>query len=268
MKKNILLIFTTILFLSIFLYFKTTPNNKPQSLTNQNINYYKKENTNRYNLYQNKNKHLKKEDIITYVNIGIDKPPYTNTKKAKFLNTTYILVNKYNYLDKNYIPKNLDTINRNFSLPNKKLVHEAKIAFEQMAQDAKRNNLNIRAISTYRTYSYQKELYDNYVKNSSIEEADKYSARAGYSEHQTGLVVDCDNKINYYENFEKTPEFKWMQQNAHKYGFILRYPKNKEYITGYNYESWHYRYVGSIIATYIQKNNITFEEYYVKFIDN
>ena len=136
-----------------------------------------------------------------------------------------------------------------------------------MAQKAKEQNLNIRVISSYRTYNYQKQLYNNYVTNSSIQKADEYSARAGFSEHQTGLSIDCDNKIDYYENFEKTPEFKWMQENAHKFGFILRYPKNKEYITGYNYESWHYRYVGTTIATYIKKNNITLEEYYVKFID-
>ena len=94
-----------------------------------------------------------------------------------------------------------------------------------------------------------------------------YSARPGYSEHQTGLVIDIDNYNDDYENFDKTKEFEWMNNNSYKYGFILRYPKGKTDITGYDYESWHYRYVGKEIAKYIYENNITFDEYYAKFID-
>ena len=99
------------------------------------------------------------------------------------------------------------------------------------------------------------------------EKADTYSARPGHSEHQTGLAVDVYNGNDDYNNFENTKEYKWMQKNAHKYGFILRYPKHKEKETTYQYESWHYRYVGEKIATYIKEHNISFEEYYVQFIE-
>ena len=272
MKKIILL--TLIIFIfSIGGYFMLKKDNtitekeKILNLDKQTIEYYKEKNIDRYISYKEKNPSLSIEEIITHVNIGLDHKHYTNTKPSTNLNTNYILVNKYNYLDKDYIPKNLEEIDNNYSVPGKKLVKDAKDAFENLAQNAKKDGFNIRAISTYRTYSYQKGLYDNYVKNYTQEDADTYSARPGFSEHQTGLAVDVDNTKEYFENFEKTKEFNWMQENAYKYGFILRYPKDKEYITTYSYEAWHYRYVGVDIASYITKNNLTFEEYYVKFID-
>lgn len=198
-------------------------------------------------------------------NINIE-PYYSNIKETPYLNKNYILVNKNLRLSEQYIPNNLETINKEYTSGNKQLVKEAKNALELMLQDAKKNNLNIRVISAYRSYNYQKVLYDNYCLKDGIEKADTYSARPGHSEHQTGLVIDVDNYKTNYENFEYTKEFEWMQNNSYKYGFILRYPKNKENITGYIYESWHYRYVGKDIANYIKKHNITFDEYYVQFI--
>lgn len=268
MKKLILLVLVFIIFLlGMICIIKKDKNKKYCFNNNQTVSFYKKELLNRYIYYKEKNNNLSDEDIITYVNIGLDKDEYTYTKPTKYLDSSYILVNKYNYLNKEYVPKALEEIDSKYSLPGKKLVRDARIAFENMARAAKEEGLNIRAISTYRTYSYQKELYDNYVKDEGIKKADTYSARPGFSEHQTGLVVDCDNKVDYYENFEKTKEFLWMDKNAFKFGFILRYPKGKENITKYSYESWHYRYVGVEIASFIKKNNITFEEYYVRFID-
>ena len=137
-----------------------------------------------------------------------------------------------------------------------------------MAKDASKKNLNIIAISAYRSYEYQNTLYNNYVKIDSKKKADTYSARPGYSEHQTGLAVDIYNGDLDYNNFEQTKEFEWMQENAHKYGFILRYPKDKVEQTGYQYESWHYRYVGINVAEYIYKNKISYDEYYIQNLDN
>ena len=94
----------------------------------------------------------------------------------------------------------------------------------------------------------------------------KCSAKAGHSEHQTGLSVDVMGSNNDYDQFEKSKEFDWMKNNSYKYGFILRYPKGKEYITGFKYEPWHYRYVGKDIASIIYTEGITLEEYYKKYI--
>ena len=202
------------------------------------------------------------KQIIKNVNMNLDQKKYEYTIKAKNLNTNKILVNKYYYLDENYVPNNLEEIDKEYSKGGIKLVKEAKEAFQELSKKARESNLNIIAMSAYRSYQYQVTLYNNYVKQDGKEEADAYSARPGYSEHQTGLATDVYNQKETYTNFEKTEEFKWMQENAYKFGFILRFPKGKEEETGYQYESWHYRYVGKEAAKYIKENNITFEEYY------
>ena len=230
------------------------------------INYFNIDYIDRYIAYKKKNPKLSNNDIVLRVNMGIDKDFYTNIKKAINLNTNYILVNKFYYLDQNYIPENLEEIDSKYSVPGKKLVNVARISFEFLAKKAYEEGYHIRAVSTYRSYSYQTNLYNNYVSQDGVEEADKYSARAGFSEHQTGLAVDVDNRETDFNNFESTKEFNWMLENAHKYGFILRYPKGKEFITGYIYEPWHFRYVGVEVATYIYQNDLTYEEYYFKFI--
>lgn len=231
------------------------------------IDYFNYNYLDRYVSFKTSNPSLSDTDIITRVNLGLDQPFYQNTRQSNKLNQTTILVNKYIYLPEDYVPNNLTTISSKFTSSTKQLVYEAKEAFEKMATAAEDQGYTIRAISAYRSYEYQKGLYDNYVQKDGVEQADTYSARPGHSEHQTGLVVDIDNGKTDYNNFEGTEEFKWMEENAHLYGFILRYPKEKECITGYDYESWHYRYVGETIASFIKSNNLTFDEYYVRYID-
>lgn len=232
------------------------------------IDYFNMNYLDRYLNYREKNPSLPTDDIITRVNIGLDQDYYTNTKESPYLNQIYLLSNKYISMPSNYIPDNLEDISSDCSRSGMKLVNVARVQFEQLCKKAKEEGFTIRAMSSYRSYQYQENLYNRYVEQDGKKEADTYSARPGYSEHQTGLVVDVDNAKIDYTKFEQTKEFSWMNDNAHKFGFILRYPKGKEDITGYTYESWHYRYVGEIIATYIHDNNITFDEYYVKFIEN
>lgn len=234
----------------------------------EKIEFYKEELKDRYKQYQKENPNLTPKEIVTHVNIGIDNNYYENTKETKYLNQSYILVNKYNYLPENYIPENLEEIDKKYSIGGMKLVNYAKEAFEKMASDAKKENLSIIAMSSYRSYTYQVNLYNRYKEQDGEETADTYSARAGFSEHQTGLTVDVYNGKKDYTEFENTKEFTWMQENAHNYGFILRFPKDKTKLTGYQYESWHYRYVGKEIATYIKEKNICFEEYYIEKLDN
>ena len=226
------------------------------------INYFNYDYTDRYIKYKKDNKDLDDEQIIKNVNMNLDYEPYTNITKAKNLNTNKILVNKYYSLDEKYEPDNLETISKQYALEGMELVHDAKIAFEEMAKAAKKENLNIIAMSTYRDYNYQVKIYNQYVKADGQKKVDTYSGRPGHSEHQTGLAVDVYNgKVNYTK-FETTKEFAWMNEHAHEYGFILRFPKDKIEETGYTYESWHYRYVGKNEAKYIKENNISFEEYY------
>lgn len=232
------------------------------------VDYCSSSNIQRYISYYYKNRNLDLGDIIKQVNIGIDYPFYTHTKKAKYLNQEYLLVNKYYQLDKDYIPNNLEIIPEEYARSGMRLVDYAKDYFVKMARAARRDGIKIIAMSSYRSYNYQVDLYDKYAEQDGKKAADTYSARAGFSEHQTGLCVDLYDGNLDYTNFEDSKSFDWMQKNAYKYGFILRFPKDKEHLTGYQYESWHYRYVGKKIAKYIYDHDITFEEYYVQFIEN
>ena len=132
-----------------------------------------------------------------------------------------------------------------------------------MSNAAKKDGLHIYNVSGYRSYNTQKSLYNGYVSRNGQAKADTFSARAGTSEHQTGLATDV-NSVS--DSFANTKEYKWLINNSYKYGFILRYPKGKEFITGYKYEPWHYRYVGKDVAKIIHEKNITYEEYYATYI--
>ena len=241
----------------------TKKEKKLQKLNNINkkISYFKMENLDRYISYKNKNKDLSDEQIIKDVNMDLDKKQYEDMHETINLNKINILVNKHNYLKEDYVPENLKSLSSTYALSNMKMVEEAANAFESLSKDASKENYKIIAMSTYRSYEYQVDLYNKYVKSDGKDAADTYSGRPGNSEHQTGLAVDVYNQTETYTNFEKTKEYNWMQENAYKYGFILRFPKGKENETGYEFESWHYRYVGKDIAKYIHKHNITLEEY-------
>ena len=232
------------------------------------LSYYKEENLDRYKSYETNNPNLSIEDIVTKVNLNLDKEIYTDTRPSTNLNTNYLLVNKFNYLDSNYIPENLELLDNSYAKSGIYLVKEAKDNIERLIDKAKNDGMNIRVISAYRSYSYQENLYNNYVKNDGVENADTYSARPGYSEHQTGLVVDITRAFDDFNNFENTNEYNWMLENAHNYGFILRYPKDKEDITTYSFEAWHYRYVGVELAQKIKASNLTFDEYYVRYLES
>lgn len=185
---------------------------------------------------------------------------YKNIKPVLLKDYDFV-VNKNYKLSSDYIPDDLEDINLMFACKDKKLRRKARIAFENMAYDAKVEGYNIVAVSTYRSYEYQKKLYNNYIQKYGKYYADLASAKEGHSEHQTGLAVDVSNLTLDYDNFENTKEFIWMINNSYKYGFILRYPKAKFHITGFKYEPWHYRYVGIKAAKIIHNKNITLEEY-------
>lgn len=186
---------------------------------------------------------------------------YKNIKLIENPDNLLVLVNKNNQLQSSYIPSDLESISLRFANKDKCLKKEAKEAFEKLSSEASALGYRIVAVSAYRDYSYQNELFNYYVKEKGLEYALNCSAKPGHSEHQTGLAVDVEGENKDYDNFEDTKEFNWMKDNAHRFGFILRYPKGKEDITGFKYEPWHYRYVGVEIATEIYNKNITLEEY-------
>ncbi|MEG1583975.1 MAG: M15 family metallopeptidase, partial [Anaerovorax sp.] len=141
---------------------------------------------------------------------------------------------------------------------------EAAEHFHGMVEAAEKNGISVVMTTAYRDYDFQKTLYDNYVSNEGQAEADKFSAKPGQSEHQTGLAVDVTSaSVGYALTYEfgQSQEGKWLAEHAHEFGFILRFPEDKREITGYNYEPWHFRYVGQDIAREIYKEKITLEEF-------
>jgi len=142
---------------------------------------------------------------------------------------------------------------------------EAADAISEMFKDAASCGEYLYGVSGYRSYSRQATIYDKNVRQRGSAATNMVSAIPGHSEHQTGLAIDisCKELMGLLsESFADTSEGKWVQKNCHKYGFIVRYPKNKEKITGYSYEPWHIRYVGTEVSTYLHDNDITLEEYY------
>jgi len=229
--------------------------------------YFIKENLSRYMKYQEEH-NTKVNTTISYVNSNLDYDYYTNTKNADLKKDTLILVNKYYALDKNYEPDNMVKIEAKYGV-QQYLQKEAYDAFKKMADDAKKEGLTLYITSPYRSYQTQNKLYNNYSAKDGKELADTYSARPGYSEHQTGLAADIvSGPGKSLASFENTKEFKWIKSHAHLYGFILRYPKGKEKLTGYQYEPWHYRYLGVDTASKIYSSGLTYEEYYAYYIKN
>ena len=183
------------------------------------------------------------------------------------LSSNIVLVNRENALGKdNYI--------KEFKIPNvefiangdpnvRKMEKDSAEALERLFNAAENDNIILLGVSGYRDYDYQEKLYNDKVDRSGKEEADKYVAQPGASEHQTGLAMDVlsDEYTTLDEGFKNTKAYNWIAENCYKYGFIIRYPEGKEQITGYDYEPWHLRYVGNEAAEQIACNGITLEEY-------
>ncbi len=225
--------------------------------------YFKIEDIQRYENYYLKNPNYSTDEVVLNVEIGLDSEFYTNIKEIENYTEITTLINKYNILPKDAKFNDLVVLEKPYSNNGKHKIRKAAYdSLKQMIDDAKKENLNLYVISGFRTWDNQNTLFNNNKKKNGLDHALMYSAKPGHSEHQLGLAVDF-NKA--YKTFENTKEYEWLKLNAYKYGFIERYKKGKEYITGFAYEPWHYRYLGVDIATKIYEENITYEEYLIKY---
>lgn len=216
-------------------------------------------------LFEEKKYNLAKEkldDLSNYIN---------ETKKvanARKINETY--EEKSNEDASLREPKYINgvlVVNKEYGLPDTFLPgesKEARAAFEKMKADAAEEGIYLNAFSTYRSYWSQSRLYNNYVANYGQDPTDTFSAKPGFSEHQTGLAFDIggvDRSLWAEEDFKYTEEAEWLKKNCTKYGFILRYPEDKEWVTGYMHESWHFRYIGVEHSKNFENSDLTLEEY-------
>lgn len=171
----------------------------------------------------------------------------------------WVVVNKKRPLPSSYAPSDL------ISVGGKQMRSQAASAIKQLVSAATSDGLSLKYVSAYRSYSYQTTLYNNYVAADGQSKADTYSARPGHSEHQTGLAADIGNADGSCELdicFGQTVAGKWIDAHAYEYGFIVRYPADETAVTGYQYEPWHVRYVGTWLAKQLHNKPQTLEEYF------
>lgn len=219
-------------------------------------------------------KFIKDEKTIeAFLGLPIQAEPVSTNSGTPIIANPYdqlALVNKESALPKEYIPDDLVIPDVPFPYvseddPKRQMRKVAADALEKMFKAAEKEGLEFYAQSGFRSYEIQEFLFNNYKENHGEEEANKFSARPGESEHQSGLTMDITSPEigpQLVTEFGETDEGKWLQEHAHEYGFIIRYPKGKEEITLYQYEPWHIRYVGEKAAKEMMENNLTLEEYY------
>lgn len=218
---------------------------------------------------------VRKENNLSYLQAlnTVNYPNYFEKyhlpKPAIFTSSYLALVNKAFYLDSSYIPKNLislkDTNISYIKRENENMQANDYILkkYEKLEDAAKSLGFDLYIFSAYRSYEKQKHIY--YVVNN---KNDNTVARPGFSEHQLGYSLDISTlQYGLTNHFENSDEFNWLKNNAHKFGFVLRYPKEKENITGYSYEAWHFRFVGESIAEFIYDNDLTLEEYIFNYLE-
>lgn len=234
---------------------------------NNGLPFYREENAERYAAYQKENPDMPFEKVVVYVNIGLDRKFYEGIRPAVHTDSLNVLVNKYNQLPDDYKPE-LTRLPDSLCVSGvgeQYLRKEAMEALQKLQEDAKKEGLDIRAYGTYRSIATQKWIWNNAVNSGrTVEDVDSLNARGGHSEHHTGLAVDVI--MNNYSVLD-TPEYKWYKDKLHKYGFIIRYPEGMEYITGYKFEPWHFRYLGPELATAVYESGLTYEEYYAMYLE-
>ena len=277
-KKNIFIAFLLLIiliFLIIFIINHLPKDNKKETSvfkTEQNkwekYKYYLKNNQKRYEVYFSTHPEADLNDVIAIVNVNADKEAYKESNEANLQKGQEILVNKYHSLAENYTPKSMVEMDKKYAYEGRKALPEVNEAFKKMYEDALKENIEMYVVSAFRSYTYQGQLYTNYITTYGEKYANTVSARPGYSEHQTGLALDILSDSVEMKDFESTKAFAWLKENSYKYGFILRYPKDKEYLTGYAYEPGHYRYLGKELAKKVWEENITYDEYYAYYLDN
>ena len=223
--------------------------------------YFRKDKLDDYLEYYKSNKKLSSSEIVTKINTHTNIEAYEKIFDTDTSKNELMLVNKYYKLSEDYKPE-VELISSGYSYSGKYASKSIIESIANLIDAAKEENLKLVVAAGYRSYKDQESIYESYKINNGIREADENVSRPGHSDYQTGLAVDIEPYAKYIENVSESEEYKWLLDNAHKYGFIQRFPEGKEDITGFKYSAWHLRYVGIDAATFIHDNNITFEEYY------
>lgn len=237
-----------------------------------NIKYFLKEkyfifdNLEKYLNYKNKNKDLKYNDIVAIINTEANIDWFDNEKQTDISKNELMLVNRIYGLEKDYVPNDIVNIPMTYAYSGNKISKSILDKIIELINAGKEEGFTFVVSQGYRSYDEQKRLYDSYASSNGMKEADKFVARAGHSEYQTGLTFDLKPYNKVIDDVENNPEYLWLRKNAYKYGFIFRLEKDKEKVTGFKSSTWKLRYVGETAASLIYSEKICFEEYYAYFV--
>ena len=244
------------------------PDTLARAVACQALSYYRPELLDRYLAYGALWPELSPEDVVTRVNIGLDGTFYGDVSQAEEPEILSVLVNKYHPLPDGYVPR-LHSLPARYAPSGGSLAPAAAAAFMRMADAAREDGITLYSVSAYRSYSYQDSLYRRYTAQDGVE-ADTYSARPGFSEHQTGLAIDLGEDVPDLDfirpSFPDSGACGAFRRAAARYGFLQRYCREKEALTGIAAEPWHFRYVGAPHAQLMEEHGLCLEEY-VPFLE-
>ena len=253
------------MFLLILVIVLSVPIVGVSAVSETDIPHFIDANSSRYVGFQAKHPNIPYDVIVAYVNANVDFGFYNGIQTAHAPNSITVLVNKNFVLPDNFAVGALSDIDSRYQMRT-----EAATQFNNMRKEMNALGLPLRITSAYRSRATQASLHSRAVSQRGVAAGEQQVARPGHSEHQTGLVVDvgqgAGGSTNAYR-FQDSAQYRWMRQNAHRYGFILRYPNGLTNIHGYIFESWHWRYIGVAAATQMQHERIQlFEEYYGRYL--
>jgi D-alanyl-D-alanine carboxypeptidase len=228
--------------------------------------HYFTENADRYKDFQERHPEMPFETVIALVNVNNDMEGYSHVDIVTEPDELHVLLNKNFLLPQDWEPEELTNIGHGFLLRP-----EAAEQLEKMRAAMRDDNLNLIIVSTYRSIARQRNLFNNAASSRGVARAERAIARPGHSEHNTGLAVDVLHRGTTGSlssmRFERTSQYLWLVENAHEFGFILRYPQGYTNISGYIFEPWHWRYVGIPIATAMHNREIvSYEDFYGRYL--
>ncbi len=254
-------------------------NNKIEDILKRDVNsniisfinekFFIYDNLDNYLEYKKNNKEKDFSTIVSIINTEANVEWIDNAKQTDISKGELMLVNRLYGLSSDYVPEDITTIPIKYAYDNVKISNSILDSITSLIEDAKAEGFTFVVSSGYRSYKEQKKLYNSASSSYGKSEADEYVARAGHSEYQTGLSFDLEPYI-YTKKVKKvkdSSEYKWLRENAYKYGFIFRFESDKEYLTKFQEDIWRLRYVGSDASQIIYNENICFEEYYSYFVN-
>lgn len=221
---------------------------------------------NEYLEYKEKNKKKEYNKIVQLVNVEMHIDWLDNQKETDTSKNELMLVNRIYGLSEDFVPSDLVDVPTQYAYSGKKLSESVLNKVIELINAAKEVNYTFVIADGYRSYADQKDIYDSYSNYYGISETDTFVARPGHSEYQTGMTFDLKPYNKVIDDVSTNEEYLWLRDNAHKFGFIFRFNKEHEALTGFPSANWRLRYVGEDAATIIYNEGICFEEYYAYFV--